>query len=92
MQAGPPAPAPSRPPVCACAHAPPRAHVRVDATQPPPIFKFRIPMTDEEKLEYALLILAGLRKQLSEVRPFTDIPASNGLVSRIDEAIEILKG
>jgi hypothetical protein len=49
-------------------------------------------MTDEEKIEYALLILAGLRKQLSEIRPFTDIPASNGLVSRIDEAIEILKG
>jgi hypothetical protein len=46
----------------------------------------------EKKLEYALLILSGLRKQLSEVRPFTDIPASNSLVSRIDEAVEILKG
>jgi len=49
-------------------------------------------MTDEEKLEYALLILEGLRKQLSEVRPFTDIPASNGLVSRIDEAMAVLRG
>jgi hypothetical protein len=46
-------------------------------------------MTIKEKLEHARKALASLRHQLSVIRPFSEIPASNALVNQINEALEI---
>ena len=46
-------------------------------------------MTILEKLEHARLALASVKYQLSIVRPFSEIPASNALVNQINEALEI---
>jgi hypothetical protein len=49
-------------------------------------------MTDEEKLEYIETVLVGLMHYLSVMRPYSEIPDSNGLVGRIKEALEIIRG
>jgi len=46
-------------------------------------------MTIKEKLEHARKALTSLRHQLSVIRPFSEIPASNALVNQINEALEI---
>jgi hypothetical protein len=46
-------------------------------------------MTIKEKLEHSRKALASLRHQLSVIRPFSEIPASNALVNQINEALEI---
>ena len=46
----------------------------------------------EEKVKQAEIVLDGLRYQLGFVKPYSDIPSSNGLVGRINECLEILRG